>query len=124
MMYIINGVFFQRRNVAGKDSPDEEIGGTFNGIFNLNTQKNLDNCQGRMQDCFGESKLSDIKLIDSSLSFIKLYFDNIGIVKYTFKKKDNGWWEGEYVLSNGFKGSARCIITEISEKFYQPPSKT
>jgi hypothetical protein len=126
-MFLIQGVFFQ--NVLGLGITMDPAEGVRSIIRDVPTRfmyagaiwehESSGLLVGRMQDSFGLADLSDILISDTEIRFTKQYEHQRDVVEYTFRKKENGTWEGEYKFNGGAIGSgpSRCIITQVPDGF-------
>ncbi len=72
---------------------------------------------GRMNDHYGNSILTDIKITDSELSFTKKYDHREDLIYYKFRKQEDGTWKGAYKGKATGHGKSRCILTSVSPSF-------
>ncbi len=75
---------------------------------------------GRMKDHFGESTIRDFKMDAKGISFTKQYDGRLHVIEYKFAKKVGIFWEGTFKKSAVGSGTARCIVTEVDERFLLP----
>ncbi len=126
-MFLLQGVFWQAIENAGFDHKRDEVvvrRGHFTFAFagaidaNPPDKKPL---EGWMLDIFGRSRIFDIELTDGTLSFKKQYHDRDDVITYSFRKQGSGTLVGFYQGEAVGRDFARCILTEVSDEFFQPP---
>lgn len=130
-MIIISGVFFQNQQWIGLAMrpvdglvPIIESGlirSCFSGMI-LETPPGV--YVGGIFDHYGESEIFDIEFCgigSQRLSFTKKYRQRPDSIKYTFTKKDDsGIFVGEFSGELVGSGTAKCVLTEVSDNFLLP----
>ncbi len=120
----IQGVFFEpvSDNPQGWPPPTESDLKPISGLLFRNVETG--ELTGATHDRHGEATLSEITLDPQSLSFTKIYKYGNYEIRYKLKFfKEEGWYAGEYRISSGDIGFARCILASIPVKFYAPPEE-
>lgn len=125
-MFLIQGVFFQSRHslhtepLPGhnpvQDANDNASQFAFSGSFSADGLDEPQELFGTMVDCYGNSRIGNIKLTEERFSFIKRYEHRSDEIRYEFFKSGSIWvgkWSGRSVGS----GYANCIVTEVPESF-------
>jgi|GEM_PF-1695683 len=81
--------------------------------------------EGNLTDHYGDSTLFDIEISETELSFVKRYVQrpqsDFHAIHYKFEKHGTDWVGGYNGEATG-DGMARCIITEVTEDFFDPRS--
>ena len=132
MILLIQGMYFQHcegvglgvRPGAGVVAVVHQFHGgfSFDGRIFQDPTNALGGLIGVMNDEVGSSKLTDIRLSENTLSFIKTYDEGRErSIAYTFEKRKGNEWVGHYTLYAGEKGGARCVLTEVGDDFLTPP---
>lgn len=134
-MYLIQGVFFQNYtslDISFETGESAAVIRTmlsffvFNGIIGKPVDDPDSSLKGEIKDRFGEAALSEIKIDESTISFVKKYRQRTDSVEYFFRRADhdNLLYEGEYngppEVGSGF---ARCVLVEVPDEFLIPPEK-
>lgn len=130
-MFLIQGIFFQPTQSLGLGyDPSgvvaivrEHILPFMYGGFIYESRENpLDSLTGGIQDKWGRSRLSKIRIFEHRFTFTKEYVDCNGnqIFDYAFVKNISGIWVGNYTSREepAFKGLSKCILTEVSDDFF------
>lgn len=133
MAHLIQGFFFQKQRQLRIVHQSEISGGVgtiineglyrcmYSGVIFPNP-RNEQELIGEMLDCFGESKLFDMKITLNEASFAKKYCNRNDIIHYKFRRESE-LWVGEYSGSVVGEGVAKCIITEVPDSLFLPPEK-
>lgn len=109
---LLQGVFFQ--DYPGGFPVNENFNGfEFSGV--IFPQAHV----GRITDNFGKSTLSDIIIEETAISFTKRY-NNRPSIRFMFSKKDS-IWVGQFKGEDTGVGTAKCIITEVPDDFFDLP---
>ncbi|MFA5358529.1 MAG: hypothetical protein WC310_01750 [Patescibacteria group bacterium] len=130
-VYLIQGFFFQDQERLGLAMSSEAKGAVavvnsglcrfmYAGVIYPAENETANEYVGQMFDHFGDAALSDIKLSADQLEFVKKYNHRNDLIDYIFLKR-NGIWVGSYSGSVVGQGSAKCVITEVPQDFFQPP---
>jgi len=125
-VFLIQGLFFTEDYALGIGF-DPEIGERvimkpamfrtmFAGIIKLDEGGNG---EGALFDYYGDSILTNIKLTEEKLNFVKKYNNRNDIICYKLKKVA-GLWVGFYNGQATGKGAVRCILQATDEKFFLP----
>jgi len=127
-IYLIQGIIFQNGHVFGTAyKPGLGIASTIHdalifsmcqGIVGPNPE-NEEVLFGTMQDKWGKSEITNFKISEGELTFIKQYKGR-PIINYRFKKNGGNVWHGQYEGVDCGKGESKCILTEIDESFLNP----
>ena len=128
--YFIGGIFWQEQKGLGI-SYDTNIGTIstvspsqneylFSGaLWDMNNMAK--NIGGKMQDNFGSSDLSEIKLMPDKFSFTKIYKQRHSPIYYSFTKdNDNNIWLGQWTGPGVGSGVAKCLVSELPLEFFLP----
>jgi hypothetical protein len=77
---------------------------------------------GALQDHYGVSDLSVVRMTKDSLTFVKKYSHRRDTIFYNLNpiSAESNIWIGNYSGDDVGYGAVRCIITEISEDFFSP----
>ncbi len=134
MIRLIQGVFFQNQEWVGLGMrPGDGVVTVmhsglcqfvYGGVIWQDPKNALGALIGHMQDSFGQALLSDIYASDHTLRFVKQYRDRDDTIQYTFEKKDDLGWIGEYAGKEVGTGISRCVVTEVEDGFFDPRSIT
>lgn len=126
--FLVQGLFFQNQQYMGLAyAPIDGLIATINedlfqfmyaGLIWTDERHALGGLKGEMQDHFGRSRLSEIRVSDTVVSFTKKYERRDDEILYTFKIKDGNSWIGEYNGDAVGSGTSRCIITEVPNSFF------
>jgi len=131
MQFLIQGLFFQNRQVLGLAcSVEGNAAVLYSGLFQFmfagliwtDKQSALYELTGDMLDHFGRSRLSEVQVTDLEVKFTKRYKGREDDIFYTFKVRDGDSWVGEYRGDRVGSGTSRCIITEVPDSFFEPQS--
>lgn len=130
MHFLIQGMFFQNNHWLGLET--RPIDGVvtmiysglcqymFAGAMWQDPNHVLGDLTGHMQDSFGNSVLSDIRISESEVTFTKAYDRKEDLIRYTFKRQEGQIWIGEYEGEACGTGVSSCIITKVDSEFFQP----
>lgn len=129
MASLIQGFFFQFKMGLGTgfDESGEERaivhGGLcrfmFAGIIFPDRESSLGGMVGEMNDDWGYSLLSDVRISADEVSFVKRYEDRDDVIRYKFRR-EGSLWTGEFEGSFVGRGGAKCMITEAPEGLFVP----
>jgi hypothetical protein len=126
-MFLIQGVFFQKRQfLTTTYLPREGLSPVLgNGVFYsmfcgsiwVDPQK-PSQLVGGLMDQFGDSLLSSIEMTPDFLRFKKKYSQREYTIDYDLVPLGQGMWKGTWksIPSVGM-GPARCILTEVPNNF-------
>ncbi|HOX60458.1 MAG TPA: hypothetical protein PLV72_00435 [Candidatus Magasanikbacteria bacterium] len=127
--FLIQGFFFQFR--MGLDAELDEHGEAvavvhsglcrfmFAGIIFPDEEGSLGGMVGEMNDDWGYSLLSDVRISSDVVSFTKRYEDRDDVIHYKFRR-EGSLWTGEFEGSFVGRGGAKCMITEAPEGLFVP----
>jgi len=126
-LYSIQGIIFQHGHVFGTAQKpgigtavtinDAIIFAMFHGIVGRD-QIEPDMFCGQMNDKWGASDITEFQLSDTELKFKKCYRSRPEI-QYLFTQKEGDVWIGEYSGRDCGRGQTKCIITPITESFFE-----
>ena len=125
MPYLIHGMFFQKGAWFKENSGplivcEGLLRFMFSGVIHVNPHDYVGVLlTGNVNDHYGDAVLSGIELTDNSLRFIKMYEKRDDPINFNFKRR-GGWWVGEWEGSIVGRGLAHCVLTEVTEDFFNP----
>lgn len=130
-LYSLFGVFFQNKKgiitahdpIIGTRAFIEETmkRSTFYAL--LGEEDDRADISGMMNDVFGDSEITDFTIDDSTMSYRKRYIHRSDVIEYVFNTKEGNTWYGTWSGPSVGTGTAKCIVTEIDEQFFQPESR-
>ncbi len=126
-IFLVQGVFFQR-GVSFGLAEKEGIGlaatikntlnyAVFTGV--IFEDKESGELTGTMQDRFGYSDLSEIKITETEFSYCKKYINRNDLIFYSFTQEDDKW-VGDYQGEATGSGQSNCLLIEVDPSFFQP----
>lgn len=74
---------------------------------------------GTMNDCWGESTLTQFLLTETKLSFTKRYNHRPEIFYDFVKSKEEGIWIGEWSGLDCGKGTSKCWLVTLEESIFE-----
>ena len=126
-MFFINGIFWQGGLVPyiGCDAVFGEIvmlgkrqrEAIFSGV--IGELVGDGETDGLLQDVYGKSILTKMKLSKTRLSFTKQYTHRQDTISYSFAKGKDGDWVGTWKGEDVGEGEAKCTLTEIPKNYFQ-----
>ncbi len=127
-LYSLQGIIFQRGYAFGLGQKPG-IGtavkimqtinhGMFHAIIGPSEENPKELC-GQMNDCWGQSKITNFQITDEELSFTKWY-ERRPPIDYVFTNKKENVWHGMYEGEDCGMGTCKCIVNEIDELFFEP----
>lgn len=133
MPLLIQGIFFQNKQsleiayigggVGSTVVVNEELCETiFAGVIWQDRQNVLGGLAGNMMDLSGVSRLALVRVSDTEVRFKKLYYGRDDEILFVFSRREGDVWLGEYSGAAVGNGIARCILTEVSDDFFDPNS--
>jgi hypothetical protein len=127
-LLLIQGVFFQatRNFSVGYDSNEGAVAviakvlkqSVYHAIVRHGDSPSETTFSGQMHDHVGYSTITDLEMTETKLSFIKQYPSRQAI-SYVFNKKEGNVWTGIYEGPDCGRGFTNCIVTEVSEAFFE-----
>ena len=91
----------------------------FMGMFGKNPE-NPDEMHGRMNDKYGDSIITDIRLDKNRFSFLKKYKSREDTIRFRFQKSGSIWvgtFQGKAVR----RGIAQCVVSRVPADFANLP---
>ena len=138
MLYLIQGCFFQKRKVMAIGYQPGGMGEV--AMLDEETMRSLyfgviypavpgddmsDELAGQLNDVYGQSVLSDIKIEPGIIEFSKRYVHRSDLVHYKFELKapnpdgTGTYWAGHYSGERTGRGVSNCIITDVPDDFFE-----
>jgi len=118
MVYLIQGVFFQSRELLDFDRLSEGQIGILQCICHCMYAGVLNPAGGDMIDSYGTSILYDINVGESEMSFRKKYLHRDDTISYVFRKQADGTWKGKYSGIATGEGRTSCVLTQVADEFF------
>ena len=135
-IYLIQGLFFQEGTTMKTEKGVEGVrffkgqkSTFFSGTIFSDKESRSGLMKGVIEEwtlgfmgntVYRESIIWDVMISSKSIDFNKVYSGEERVIAYSFEKKEGNIWIGKYQVGESV-GDAKCIITEISEDFFQPP---
>lgn len=137
MLYLIQGCFFQKRasltigyqaGGAGEVAMlgEQTMRSLFSGIIYPVVPGNdmSGKLAGQMNDVYGESELSNIKIEPGIIEFSKRYVHRPDLIHYEFELKPvdsdghGTYWAGHYSGQATGRGISNCVIIDVPDDFF------
>ena len=111
VLYLIQGVFYQRRIFHQRKNAYR-----FSAFLFINPNNPVEELIGICSDDFGKSSLSMVLMHENEITFTKKYsFENVTI-KYKLRKEGD-FWVGTYFRIDAPEDDVGCMITKAPEGF-------